>query len=718
MKKRFYFLWISSFLLLNIYGCETQKMQEQQQEKYAIKPPKAAKIPYITNIHGISIIDNFFWLRDRNNPDVIKYLEDENGYADSIMADTKAMQEKIFSEMKGRINEDDESVPVKRDDYYYYYKTEEGKQYMIYCRKKGSLSATEEVLLDCNYLAEDMPYFSLGAYEISPDHQTLAYAIDTDGSESYTLYFKNLATGHLLEDEIPEISPSLEWANDNQTVFYAVHDEAKRPYKLFRHKVGSSFQEDMQHYHEEDERFFLSIRKTKNNEFLLINLHSKTSSEIHYLNANQPDGQFKIFSPRRKNVKYSVFAHNQVFYVLTNADKAVNYKIMITPKNATSHKNWQEFIPHSEDKKIEDIDAFSSQLAIYERENGLRKIRVVGLQNKSEYYIDFPEPAYTLINNANPDFNSKLLVFTYSSLVRPSTVYEYNLENKARQILKVDKIIGDYDPENYTSERIYAIAPDGARIPISLVYKKGLKKDGQNPLYLYGYGAYGITTDPYFNSNRLSLLDRGFIFALAHIRGGSDIDQKWYEEGKLLKKKNTFNDFIACAEHLEKENYTSPEKMVAIGGSAGGLLMGAVMNTRPELFNVIIAKVPFVDVINTMLDPTLPLTVTEYEEWGNPQEKNYFDYIYSYSPYDNVKAHNYPNILVTAGLNDPRVSYWEPAKWVAKIRDMKKDSNKLIFKTNMDAGHGGASGRYDNLNEIAYEYAFILKMLRITDNTN
>jgi oligopeptidase B len=714
MYIKSFYLGIITFLLLNLIGCGTQKMQEQQQEINTIQPPVAEKKPYITNIHGISLIDNYFWLRDRTNPQVIKYLEDENFYADSIMAGTKDLQEKVFQEMKGRIVEDDESVPVKRGNYYYYFRMEEGKQYRIYCRKEGSLKAKEEILVDCNELAEDMPYFSMGAYEISPDHRMLAYAIDTDGSETYTLYFKNLSTGEVLDNQIPEISPSVEWANDSETVFYAIYDEAKRPFKLFKHRLNSSFQEDMLVFHEEDERFFLSIRKTKNSEFLLINLHSKTSSEILYLNANKPQEDFRVFSPRRKNVKYYVFAHQNEFFVLTN-DKAVNYKLMKTPKNATSAKNWQEFITHSQAKKLEDVDAFTSHLAIYEREDGLRKIRIISLENKSEYYIEFPEPAYTLINNQNPEFSNDKIFFTYSSLVRPATVYEYNMNSKGKKVLKEDKVLGGYKPENYTSERVFATAADGTLVPISLVYRKGIKKDGQNPLYLYGYGAYGITTDPYFNANRLSLLDRGFVFALTHIRGGSDMDQKWYEDGKLLKKKNSFSDFIAAAEFLEKEGYTSPEKMVASGGSAGGLLVGAVMNQRPDLFNVIIAKVPFVDVINTMLDPTLPLTVTEYEEWGNPQEETYFNYILSYSPYDNVKNLHYPHMLVTAGLNDPRVSYWEPAKWVARLRDMKKDKNTILLKTNMDAGHGGASGRYDYLSEIAYEYAFIFEMLRIKE---
>lgn len=713
MNTRSLLFWMVSIILLNLIACRSN-MQEQQEEIKVVKAPVATKKPYVTNIHGISIIDNYFWLRDRNNPDVIKYLEDENAYADSVMAGTQDLQEKIFQELKGRIIEDDESVPVKRGEYYYYFRTEQGKQYRIYCRKKGSLSAKEEILLDCNKLAEGSAYFSLGAFEVSPDHQTLAYAIDQDGSESYTVYFKDLPTGQVSDDQIRDVSPSMEWANDNQTIFYTVLDEAKRPYKVFKHKLGLDYQEDMQVFHEEDERFFVSVRKSKNQEFILINLHSKTSSEIHYLNASNPDGEFKVFSARRKNIKYQVYAHKNDFFVLTN-DKAVNYKIMKTPKNATSHKNWQLFIDHSPNKKLEDLDVFNAHIAVYERDNGLRKIRVIGLSEKTEHYIDFPEPAYTIINVVNPEFTANSLVFTYSSLVRPSTVYKYNMNDRSKQILKEDKVEGGYNPDNYISERVFATAADGKQIPISLVYKKGLQKNGQSPLYLYGYGSYGITTDPYFNPNRISLLERGFVFALAHIRGGSDVDQNWYEEGKLLKKKNSFTDFIACAEFLEKEKYTSPEKMVACGGSAGGLLMGAVINMHPDLFNVVIAKVPFVDVINTMLDASLPLTVTEYEEWGNPQEKEFFDCIFSYSPYDNVKEQKYPHILVTAGLNDPRVSYWEPAKWVAKLRDMKKDNNTIVLKTNMDAGHGGASGRYDNLKEIAYEYTFIFEMLGIKE---
>jgi oligopeptidase B len=694
--------------------CDFSKKKDEENEKEAIMFPVAEKRPTITTVHDFTLTDDYHWLRERENPEVIAYLEAENKYAKSIMAHTKTLQERIFNEMKGRLIENDESVPVKKGNYYYYYRTQEGLQYPIYCRKRGNLQAKEEIILDVNQLADTTAYFSLGAFEVSPDHLYLAYSTDTDGSEKYTLYIKNLITGELTEDRVPEISSSIAWANDSQTLFYTIHDHAKRPFKVFKHKLGHHFSEDMQVFHEEDDRFFVNVSRSANKQLILIHAGSKTTSEVHYVSANQPDENLKLFSKRKNGVKYHIFPHENEYYVLTNF-KAINYRLMKTPVVATNIKSWQEVISHNPNRKIETLDVFADYLAIYEREDGLRKIRIMDLKKRNEFYIDFPDPVYTINKESNPDFNEKNLRFSYSSLIRPLTTFQYNMSEQERISLKEEKVEGGYDFRNYKVERIFATAQDSTKIPVSLVYKKGLVKDGTNPVYLHSYGSYGSSMDPNFKSSRLSLIDRGFIYAMAHIRGGSDMGEEWYENGKLNKKKNSFTDFIACAEHLIKEKYTNKDKIAAMGGSAGGLLMGAVANMRPDLFKVMVAHVPFVDVANTMLDPSLPLTITEYDEWGNPNEKDAFEYILSYSPYDNVKAQNYPNMLITAGLNDPRVSYWEPAKWTAKLRSLKTDNNKIILKTNMEAGHSGSSGRYNYLKETAFEYAFILDVLGISE---
>lgn len=694
-------------------GCN--KKQEHKEEKEIIttaplKAPVADKYPHFSTIHDTTISDDYFWLRDKENPEVIAYLKAENAYADSIMQHTEGLQDQLFEELKGRLEENDTSVAIKKGDYYYYYRTEQDKQYPIYCRKKNSLSAEENILLDINDLADGQSYFSLGSLSVSPDHQMLAYTSDTIGDENYSLYIKNIHTRTLLEDPIPGLSYDIAWANDNQSIFYTIRDEAYRPYKLFLHKIGNSYLDDKMVYHEEDDRFFLSIQKTKNNAYLLLNLKSKTSAEVHYLDANNPNSDFKIFAPRVTNVKYKVFSLGDGFYILTNLN-AVNYQVMKTSVQATGMDNWMEVIPEEKDVTIESLEEFAQYIAVFKRVNGLRQIALLPLDGSPSHSIAFEDPAYTLYEMHNPDYSSNTLLFAYSALASPRKVIAYDIKARTREILKEDVVLGGFDAQNYVTERVFAQASDGTAIPISLVYKKGIIKDGHNPLYLYGYGAYGITTEPAFNPNRLSLLDRGFIFALAHIRGGADMGEQWYLDGKLLNKKNSFTDFIACAEYLIDQQYTSNKQLVAMGGSAGGLLMGTVANMRPDLFKIIVAKVPFVDVINTMLDETLPLTITEYEEWGNPNNTTYYDYISSYSPYENVKAQAYPNMLITAGLNDPRVSYWEPAKWVAKLRTMKTDTNRLLLKTNMEAGHGGASGRHDYLKEVAFEYAFILDIM-------
>lgn len=715
MKNLHMLIFCLSFLIyLQMSGCNPQKEEEKKIEtsnpENEIKAPIAAKNPYSYTVNQLKITDNYYWLRDRENPEVIAYLQAENAYTDKVMQHTEALQQELFNELKQRIDEDDSSYPVKHGNYYYYYRTEKDKQYPLYCRKKGSLESAEQVVLDLNILAEGQPYFSLGSYKVSPDHQMLAYTTDTVGNENYSLYIKNMNTRELMEEPISGLSYSVEWANDNQTIFYTTRDDAYRPYKLFRHKLGTSYTEDKLVFHEEDDRFFLSVAKSKNNAYLLLYLKSKTTSEVHLINANEPNEAPKVFAPRVPDVEYTVYPHSDHFYILTNLE-AVNYRVMRAEPQATAIENWQEVVPQNDSTNLERIEEFKNYLAIFERVNGLTQIKILPFDEMTSYTVQFEDPAYTLYESNNPDFSAENLRFIFTSLKMPREVISYNMKKKTKTVLKVDKVLGGYDPDNYISERIFATAKDGTAIPISLVYKKDLKINGQNPLYLYGYGAYGITTDPVFNPNRISLLDRGFVFAMAHIRGSSDMGELWYKEGKLLNKKNTFTDFIACGEHLVAKNYTNKKAMVAMGGSAGGLLMGAVANMRPDLFEIIIAKVPFVDVINTMMDESLPLTITEYEEWGNPHELQYFEYIHSYSPYENVEAHAYPHLLVTAGLNDPRVSYWEPAKWVAKLRNMKTNDTRLLLKTNMEAGHGGASGRHDYLKEIAFEYAFIFDLL-------
>ena len=707
-------------MLTHLTGCNEPSKQEKKEEveaKPIMRVPVADRYPHYTTIHDTTLVDNYFWLRDKENPEVIAYLKAENHYADSMMSGTERLQADLFEELKGRLHEDDSSVPVKKGKYYYYHRTAQDKQYPIYCRKKDSLTADEEIVLDINQLAAESEYFSLGSFEVSPDHQLVAYTADAIGDENYNLYIKNISSQSLLEEPIPGLSHALMWANDNQTIFYTIRNEAHRPYKMFSHKVGSSFHEDKLVYHEEDERFFMTIQKSKNEQHLLMNLRSKTTAEVHYLEADNPNGSFKLFAARMPNVKYRVFSGKECFYVLTNWD-AVNYRLMKAPANATEMSYWEEIVPEKPLVSLENLEEFEQYLALYKRVDGLRQIEVIPLNGEDAYDISFEDAAYTLYPFENPEFASGQLCFTYTALATPREVVSYDMKNKTREVLKKDTVLGEFDAQHYQIERLFAMAADGTQIPISLVYKKGLTKDSKNPLYLYGYGAYGITTEPAFNPNRLSLLDRGFVFAMAHIRGGGDMGEEWYLDGKLLNKRKSFTDFIACAEFLIEQKYTQPAKLVAMGGSAGGLLMGAVANMRPDLFEVIVAKVPFVDVMNTMLDEALPLTITEYEEWGNPQDERYFNYILSYSPYENVAAKAYPNMLITAGLNDPRVSYWEPAKWTAKLRATKTDSNRLLLKTNMTAGHSGASGRHDYLREIAFEYAFILDVLGLKEVRN
>jgi len=673
-----------------------------------IQPPKADKVEHITDIHGVKWNDEYFWLRNeaRDNEKMLTYIKAENDYYKAVTAHTNDLQKELYEEMVGRINETDLSVPVKNGNFYYYSRTEKGKNYPIYCRKTGSLDAEEEILLDGNVLAEGKKYFSLGTFEVSPDHKLLAYGMDTDGSEYYDIYFKNLETGELLADKIDKTGGTLEWANDNQTVFYSMLDDAHRPFQLWRYKLASNKEAELI-YEEKDDRYFLSAYKSKNEAYIFLYLGSKVTTEIRYLDTNNPLDGFKLFAPRTQGIEYAVTHHNDKFYIVTN-EKALNFKVMATDVANTEKSNWSTFIPHDDKVLISSMEAFKNHLVVYSRKDGLKNITVFDLKNNKRHDVKFPETVYTFSGSENPDFNSETFRMTYSSLITPRTVYDYDMNAQSLTVKKRYEVKGGYDKTEYVTERIMATAPDGTQVPLSIAYKKGLKKDGNNPCYLYGYGSYGANMDPYFSTIRLSLLDRGYVYAMAHIRGGSEMGRQWYEDGKFLNKKNTFTDFIACADALIANDYTNSNKLAMSGGSAGGLLMGAVMNMRPDLFHVVVADVPFVDVINTMLDETIPLTVTEFEEWGNPKEKAYFDYMLSYSPYDNVERKNYPFMLVTAGLNDPRVQYWEPAKWVAKLRDYKTDDNILILKTNMGAGHGGASGRYERIKEMAFEYAFVL----------
>ncbi|HUU46257.1 MAG TPA: S9 family peptidase [Acidobacteriota bacterium] len=673
-------------------------------------PPVAKVAPKADTLFGDVRVDDYFWLREKTNPEVIAYLEAENAYTEAVTAHTQVLQDQIYQEMVGRIKETDLDVPVKIDDYYYYTRSEEGKQYKINCRKKGSLDAPEEILIDQNEFAGARDYFDLGIYRVSPNHQLLAYGIDTAGNELYTIRIKDLATGRLLTDEIPNASTDCEWANDNKTIFYSTLDEAHRPYKLWRHVLGGNPADDALVYHEEDDAFFLGIGKTKSRAYLLLSLGSIASSEVRFLDAGKPTGSFRVIQPREKNHEYDVAHHGNRFYITTN-DGARNFRLVSTPVRKPSKENWKDVLPHREDVKVDGAEAFANHLVVYERKDGLKQIHILNPADGSDHYVTFPEPVYTYQGSSNPDFNTNLVRFTYTSLVTPRSVFDYNMDDQSRDLKKEYEVLGGYDRAQYQSARILATAPDGVEIPISLVYRKDITPTAGNPLYLYGYGSYGYSMEPRFSSNRLSLLERGFIFAIAHVRGGGEMGRWWYEDGKWLKKKNTFTDFIACAEHLVAQGYTSPEKLVMSGGSAGGLLVGAVVNMRPDLFKVMVAEVPFVDVVNTMLDESIPLTVVEFDEWGNPKEEEYYHYMKSYSPYDNVEAKDYPHMMITAGLNDPRVQYWEPAKWTAKLRARKTDDNLLVFKTEMGAGHGGSSGRYDYLKDLAFEYAFILDRL-------
>lgn len=677
-------------------------------------PPVARSEPMADTLFGRVRVDDYRWLRDdaRSRADVIEYLIAENAYTDTMTRHTRDLQRRLYDEMVRRMKQTDQSVPTRQGDYYYYTRTEEGKQYKIHCRRRGSLDAPEEVLLDINRLAEGKQFMDIGVFEVSPDNSVLAFAADTVGSERYVLRFKDLTTGELYPEILDSVSTSVAWANDNQTVFYAVTDDAWRPHKVFRHILGEPVGKDRRVFHEPDERFWVDLRKSKSHAYVFLETASETSSEYYFLDADNPDGAFTLIAARTPEVEYDVYHRGAHFYIVTN-EEALNFKLVRTPVASPSRSNWTEVIGHRLSVKLNRVECFDDFVVLYERQGGLRQVRVWDLGTDEVRHIDFPEPAYVVYGGENPEYNAEWLRLEYESLLTPESIYDYNMRTGERVLRKREEVVG-YDRSAYTSERIYVPAADGVEVPVSLVMKSGTLSDGKSPLYLYGYGAYGFSSEPYFSANRLCLLDRGFIMTIAHVRGGGEMGRQWYEEGKLLRKENTFGDFIAVADYLVSEGYTSRDRLVISGGSAGGLLVGAVLNMRPDLCEVAVADVPFVDVINTMLDETIPLTVIEYEEWGNPHEEQYLEYMLSYSPYDNVKAAPYPKMLVTASLFDTRVGYWEPAKWVARLRASKTGDNVLLLKTTIEAGHSGSSGRYARLEEIAFEYAFTLDMLGLS----
>lgn len=696
-------------------------------QKDKVNPPVAEKIAKELTIHGDTRIDNYFWMKltdaqktaeipDEQTKKVLEYLKGENEYKEAVMKHTEPLQEKLFNEIVGRIKKDDESVPYKDNGYYYYTRYEEEKEYPLRCRKKGSMEAAEEIMLDVNEMAEGYDYFSVAGLNVSPDNKILAYGVDTVSRRRYTIYFKDLTTGELLGDEISNTSGGVAWANDNKTAFYTKKDKVTlRSERIMKHVLGMNTADDKEIFFEADETFSTFVYKTKSKKYLIIGSRHTLSGEYRFLDAGNPDGEFQIIQPREKDHEYSVDHYGDHFYVRTNYDEAKNFKLMKTPVDNTTKENWVDIIPHRDDVLLEGFEIFKNYLVVNERIKGLTNLRIIKWEDRSEHYLDFGEETYVARISINPEFDTDILRYSFSSLTTPYSTFDYNMISGEKTLLKEEEVLGGFDKNNYEAKRLYAIADDGTQIPISLVYRKGLKLDGNNPLLLGGYGSYGASRDPYFSSVRLSLLDRGFVYAIAHIRGGSEMGRQWYEDGKLLKKMNTFTDFNDCAEHLIAEKYTNPEELFAMGGSAGGLLMGAIINLQPELYKGVVAAVPWVDVVTTMLDDDVPLTASEFDEWGDPKNKEYYDYMLSYSPYDNVEAKEYPNLLVTTGYWDSQVQYWEPAKWVAKLRDKKTDKNFLFLHINMEAGHGGVSGRFRRYRETAMEYAFMFDLLGISE---
>ncbi len=700
------------FIFMNS-SCNNSEKQSADWPVTAIPPVAAVKL-HERNIHNDKTVDNYYWLNDffKEGPDsvhVIDYLKAENAYTDSMMQHTSALQEKLFTEMKARIKEKDESVPYLKNGYYYYNRTEEGKQYFKFCRKKGNLQAAEEVLLDIDEMAKGYPYYSAGGFNVSDDNKLLAYGVDTVSRRQYTIYVKNLETGEVYRDIISNAEATTEWAADNRTLFYVENNQQTLlSEKIKKHVLGTDIAQDVIVYHETDETNYIGLQRSRSGQFIFIVSQGTLSSEIRYISANKPNDVFRIFQPRMKEVLYEVDDRGDRFYVLTNLD-AKNFRLMECAYDNTGSTAWKEVLPHRDSVLLQGIEVFKNFLVVEERQDGLVKLRVIDYKTQSDYFIDFDEPTYTVSVGDNETFDTDVFRYDYTSFITPESEFDYNMFTREKKLLKQKEVDG-YNAAEYISERLFATASDGASIPISLVYKKGLQKNGNNPLLLYGYGSYGVNIDAYFSSAIFSLLNRGFVYAIAHIRGGQEMGRQWYEDGKMQKKKNTFTDFISSGSFLIKEKFTSSAHLYGMGGSAGGLLMGAVANMAPNLWKGLVVQVPFVDVVNTMLDETIPLTTNEYDEWGNPNEKEAYDYMKSYSPYENVEKKNYPSMLVTTGLHDSQVQYFEPAKWVAKLRVTKTDNNVILLKTNMDYGHGGASGRFDYLKEKALQYAFLLNL--------
>ncbi|WP_083634695.1 S9 family peptidase [Saccharicrinis aurantiacus] len=718
MNRTFNLLMITALLFT---ACNPSAKKQSMMPTNLPDAPIAEKKDSVLTIHNDTRIDPYFWMRltdeqkvaetpDVQTQKVLDYLNAENSYTETALKNTEPLQEKLFDEIVGRIKKDDASVPYFSNGYWYYVRYEEGKEYAIHCRKKGSLEEKEQILLDINELAVGHEYYAAYGLKVSPDNKTLAFAEDTASRRIYTIRFKNIETGEFYSDVIPNVEAGGAWANDNKTYFYTSKNlTSLLSEKIWRHKLGTANKADVMVYHEKDPSYYIGVYKSKSDQYIIIYNSSTLVSDYQILDANNPTGKFKQFTPRGTDHEYSISHYKDKFYIVTN-DKAQNFRLMETSVNATDMSNWKEVLPHRKDVLLNGIEVFNDYLVVSERSNALPHLRIINQKNKEEHYLDFGEPVYLSYISINPEFDTEILRYGYSSLTTPNSTIDYNMRTKQKEVKKVQEVIGGHEPSEYVSERQWAVARDGKKVPMSIVYKKGTELNKETPLLLYAYGSYGNTIDPYFSSTRLSLLDRGFVFAIAHIRGGQAMGREWYDDGKMMNKMNTFNDYIDCAKHLIKANYTSADHLYAMGGSAGGLLMGAVINMQPDLFNGVIAAVPFVDVVSTMLDETIPLTTNEFDEWGNPKEEAAYKYMLTYSPYDQVKAQEYPNLLITTGLFDSQVQYWEPAKWLAKLRDTKTDNNLLIMHTNMEAGHGGASGRFKRYKETALEYSFMFML--------
>ena len=706
---------VPGLLLLGVALSCTNKDNKMETYKWPDAAAPVAEIkPFVRTLHGDTVTDNYYWMIDyfkkgKDSTKVVDYLTAENKYLDTMMSGTKTLQADLFKELKGRIKEKDESVPVFKNGYYYYTRNEEGKQYAKYCRKKGTLDAKEEILLDMDAEAKGLAYYQASGFSVSPDNKMMAFGVDKVSRRQYVIHIKNLETGEVMKDAISNTEGDPVWALDNKTIFYTSKNVVTLlSEKIKKHLLNSDAKQDVTVYEEKDKSNYIGVGKSKSGKYIFIYSHATLSNEIKMLDASTPDQPFKSFQPRQKDMLYEAIPLDDKFLILTNWN-AKNFRLMECPLDKTGRENWKEVIPHRKDVLLEGVEEFKTHIVVTERKNGLTQLRVRAIGG-TEHNIAFDEPTYTAMVGANPDYESKTLRYVYTSLTTPSSTYDYNMDTKAKKLMKQTEVVGGYNKDDYTSERLYATAKDGTKVPISLVYKKGLKKDGKAPLLLYAYGSYGSSTDPAFNSSRLSLLDRGFVYAIAHIRGGQEMGRQWYEDGKLMKKMNTFTDFIDCGKYLIDEKFTAKEHLYAQGGSAGGLLMGAIINLAPDMWHGIIAQVPFVDVINTMLDESIPLTTNEFDEWGNPKQKAAYDYMKSYSPYENIEKKAYPNMLVTTGLHDSQVQYFEPAKWVAKLRATKTDKNILLLKTNMEFGHGGASGRFDYLKDVALNYSFLFAL--------